>query len=40
MSIYNESVARGNFFFVVVVVQVWVCSAEMSTYYDHKVEKD
>ncbi len=37
MSIYNESVCE---FFFSFAVQVWVCSTEMSDYYDHKVEKD
>ncbi len=38
MSIYNESVCE-SFFFFFFAVQVWVCSTEMSDYYDHKVEK-
>ncbi len=27
------------FFFFFFAVQVWVCSTEMTDYYDHKVEK-
>ncbi len=38
MSIYNESVCKSLFFLFFFAVQVWVCSTEISDYYDHKVE--
>lgn len=29
-----------GFYLIFFAVQVWVCSTEISDYYDHKVEKD